>query len=171
MDYYANVDGVQWFAREVFPAIRARVPNAIFVIVGSNPNAAVRALERQQGVVVTGRVPDVRPYLAHAGVVVAPLRLARGVQNKVLEALAMDRPVVATPNALQGIQFAERAGVDIASIPSDMASAVLCRIRSCREGARGRAFIDAHYGWPAHLSGVMDLFGRQAFSARSIGAG
>ena len=89
MDYWPNVDAVVWFAREVLPLLRARDPSVRFYVVGMNPDVAVQALASDAGTVVTGRVRDVRPYLQHAGVVVAPLRVARGIQNKVLEAKAM----------------------------------------------------------------------------------
>src|SRR5690606_24436539 len=105
MDYWANVDAVQWFVREIWPSVRAEAPQARFFIVGSNPAPAVRELESHEGVHVTGRVPDVRPYLAHADVAVAPLRIARGTQNKVLEALAMARPVVCTAAAASGLDL------------------------------------------------------------------
>src|SRR5690606_37263681 len=105
MDYWANVDAVQWFVADIWPRVRAGAPHARFFIVGSNPVPAVQALEIHGGVQVTGRVPDVRPYLAHADVAVAPLRIARGTQNKVLEALAMARPVVCTSAAAAGLDF------------------------------------------------------------------
>ena len=103
MDYWPNVDAVEWFATEVFGLIRAQRPDAQFCIVGSKPARAVSDLAAIPGVTVTGRVPDVRPYLAHAGAVVAPLRVARGTQNKVLEAYAMARPVVLTSAAANGL--------------------------------------------------------------------
>ena len=89
MDYWPNVDAVTWFARDVLPTIATQRPRARFYIVGIAPTPAVQALAQDPRVVVTGRVPDVRPYLKHARVVVAPLRVARGIQNKVLEAMAM----------------------------------------------------------------------------------
>jgi sugar transferase (PEP-CTERM/EpsH1 system associated) len=94
MDYYPNQDAVLWFAREVLPRVQPR--GAEFYIVGRNPSAAVRELDGAGGVHVTGAVPDVRPYLRHARGFVAPLRLARGIQNKVLEALSMGLPVLAS---------------------------------------------------------------------------
>lgn len=103
MDYWANVDAVCWFAREVFPFIRSEHADASFYIVGIRPAEQVRRLAGLPGVVVTGAVSDVRPYVRHAAAVVAPLRIARGIQNKVLEAMAMARPVVATAQALEGI--------------------------------------------------------------------
>ncbi|MBN8507411.1 MAG: TIGR03087 family PEP-CTERM/XrtA system glycosyltransferase, partial [Burkholderiales bacterium] len=94
MDYWPNVDAVVWFAREVLPRLAERWPALRFHIVGRNPAPSVRALA-SPAVNVTGTVADVRPWLQHAAVVVAPLRLARGIQNKILEAMAMARPVVA----------------------------------------------------------------------------
>ena len=92
MSYWANQDAVSWFASTVLPVVRAHEPNAEFWIVGAGPNQAVQRLERLPGVKVTGAVPDVRPYLAHATAVVVPMRVGRGVQNKVLEAMAMAKP-------------------------------------------------------------------------------
>ena len=105
MDYWPNVDAVTWFAAEVLPRLREQRPQLRFHIVGRTPTAAVRALAADPGagVVVSGTVPDVRPYLQHAAVVVAPLRLARGIQNKVLEAMAMGRPVVAASACVEAL--------------------------------------------------------------------
>ena len=103
MDYPPNVDAVVWFASEILPLIRASLPAAQFHVVGGNPNTQVLNLARIDGVFVSGRVPDVRPYIAHATASVAPMRIARGIQNKVLEAMAMARPVVLTAAALEGI--------------------------------------------------------------------
>ena len=110
MDYWPNVDAVTWFATDVLPALVARVPSIRFTIVGMRPTPAVQALAGKH-VVVTGTVPDVRPYLAHAAVVVAPLRIARGVQNKVLEAMAMGRPVVASAACAGGIDATPGVGI------------------------------------------------------------
>jgi sugar transferase (PEP-CTERM/EpsH1 system associated) len=96
MDYFPNIDAACWFADEVFPRLRAADHNIEFFVVGSNPSKPVLNLGTREGVVVTGSVADVRPYIAQATAVVAPLRLARGIQNKVLEALVMGRPVFST---------------------------------------------------------------------------
>ena len=96
MDYYPNVDACRWFASDVFPALRRRMPGLEFLIVGRNPSRAIKALATQPGITVTGGVDDVRPYLKGARAIVAPLRIARGVQNKVLEALAMGKRVFAS---------------------------------------------------------------------------
>lgn len=105
MDYWPNIDAASWFAKQMFAEIKRQVPEAVFCIVGMNPTEQVRKLSEIDGVVVTGSVDDVRPYMAHAWCSVAPLRVARGIQNKVLEAMAMGNPVVATDNALTGIDF------------------------------------------------------------------
>jgi glycosyltransferase involved in cell wall biosynthesis len=97
MDYHPNIEGARWFASEVFPSFRRRVPDLEFLIVGRNPAKPVRELAAAEGVHVLGGVPDVRPFLAAARAITAPLRLARGIQNKVLEALAMGREVFASP--------------------------------------------------------------------------
>jgi asparagine synthase (glutamine-hydrolysing) len=109
MDYWPNVDAVTWFVEEILPGLRQSHPEVRFCIVGMNPTAEVRALARQPGVIVTGRVEDVRPWIAHAALAVAPLRIARGVQNKVLEAMAMTKAVVVTPAAAKGLSG--RAGL------------------------------------------------------------
>ena len=160
MDYRANIDAVEWFASEVFPRVRQGIPQARFVIVGSNPTRRVLALAETPGVVVTGRVPDVRPYLAYAGAVVAPLRLARGVQNKVLEAMSMARPVIATENAVQGIPGAHEGGVTITSDAGAMAEVVVRELQEGRSESRGRAFVRQRYDWKSNVSRVMALFGR-----------
>jgi len=160
MDYWPNIDAVTWFADRIFPAIREKMPAAQFTIVGSRPTQAVLALARQPGVVVTGAVPDVRPYLAHAACCVAPLRIARGVQNKVLEAMAMARPVVVSPQAAEGIRA--RAGQEfvLAADEAEFAAAVLAQMQSRNRamGEAARALILTHYDWDRNLSVVDGLF-------------
>lgn len=106
MDYWANVDAVVWFANNVFPAIRENIADANFYIVGSKPDEKVKALASLRNIVVTGAVKDVRPYQAHAQIGVAPMRIARGIQNKVLEAMAMALPIVVSPQGYEGINAA-----------------------------------------------------------------
>ena len=103
MDYWPNIDAVSWFAREVFPAIYNENSEARFYIVGSKPVAQVIKLAELPGVVVTGWVEDVRPYLRHAELAVVPMRIARGIQNKVLEAMAMGLIVIVSEPGLEGI--------------------------------------------------------------------
>jgi sugar transferase (PEP-CTERM/EpsH1 system associated) len=153
MDYRANVHAVEWFAREVWPQIVAGRRDARFYIVGSKPIPAVRGLGQHAGIIVTGRVADVRPYLAHAHAVVAPLQIARGIQNKVLEALAMEKVVLATPAAWEGIEdFAGRRGC-IDRSPEVLAAAAL-RCLDVPQPDRvpaTRAAVLARYDWAHNL--------------------
>jgi sugar transferase (PEP-CTERM/EpsH1 system associated) len=158
MDYWPNVDAVTWFAERVFPAVRDRVAGAQFTIVGSRPAAAVQALARQPGVVVTGGVPDVRPYLAHAGCAVAPLRIARGIQNKVLEAMAMARPVVASAQAAEGLRAEAGRDYFLAQGEAEFAHAVVAQLRADAVADRARACILAHYDWGRNLAAIDPLF-------------
>jgi sugar transferase (PEP-CTERM/EpsH1 system associated) len=163
MDYHANIDAVRWFTEAVLPSIRAAMPDAFFAIVGANPASQVRALARDKGVLVTGRVADIRPYLAHAAVVVAPLRIARGIQNKVLEALAMARPVVATANAVQGIPGATQAGVCVRNDGPGLAAAVIERLAPDVPSADdGRRLVLERYAWQTQVDVVAELLLRSA---------
>jgi sugar transferase (PEP-CTERM/EpsH1 system associated) len=160
MDYWPNVDAAAWFAGYVLPQIRSRDPLARFYVVGMNPNAAVQALGRDRAVTVTGRVDDVRPYLRHARVVVAPLRVARGIQNKILEAMAMAKPVVAS--AASAASLSVRAGIDleVASAAREFASKVLSLMdppRAASMGQQARAHVGRHYAWSAALRSLDEL--------------
>lgn len=149
MDYWANVDAVCWFAEEVFPQILRLMPEAEFYIVGSKPTKVVQELSNMKQVYVTGRVEDVRPYLAHANLVVAPMRIARGIQNKVLEGLAMNCPILTTPAGMEGIEPDTPLNVTIESVPSRMAhAAVECLSRSSsKHDLSNRQFVLSQYGW------------------------
>jgi sugar transferase (PEP-CTERM/EpsH1 system associated) len=159
MDYWANVEGVAWFAEKVLPAVRGRYPDAEFYIVGMRPSERVRRLGRLNGVVVTGAVADVRPYLQYAQAVVVPLRIARGIQNKVLEAMAMSRPVVATPQAMEGIDAQERDGVIAAREADEFADRVMDVIERSRSHnwSRGRDFVSRHFNWDKSLPKVVQF--------------
>jgi glycosyltransferase involved in cell wall biosynthesis len=117
MNYWPNVDAVSWFVDAIFPLVKQKHPLVRFFIVGAMPNRAVLRLSQTPNVIVTGRVPDVRPFIAHADVVVAPLRIARGTQNKVLEAMAMARPVVATPEAFEGLRVVRGQDLLVGNTP------------------------------------------------------
>jgi sugar transferase (PEP-CTERM/EpsH1 system associated) len=158
MDYWPNVDAVSWFAERIFPAIREAVPAAQFTVVGSRPTEAVLALARQPGVAVTGSVPDVRPYLAHAVCAVAPLRIARGIQNKVLEAMAMARPVVVTAQAAEGIRAEAGRDFLLAQDEAGLAGAVIAQLHARAANPQARDCILAHYDWTRNVSMVNDLF-------------
>jgi sugar transferase (PEP-CTERM/EpsH1 system associated) len=170
MDYWPNVDAVSWFARDMLPQIRARDASARFYIVGMNPDGAVRALASDPAVVVTGRVDDVRPFLQHARVIVAPLRVARGIQNKVLEAMAMGKSVVATPAVAAGM--AARVGVELetASDASEFTERVLALMldpeRASRMGALARSRVLEDYIWPASYARLDALLDRDVAAHR-----
>ena len=153
MDYWANIDAVTWFAREVFPLVRDSADTARFVIVGARPSGEVRSLASNPGVTVTGAVKDIRPYLAHACVADAPMPVARGVQNKVLEAMAMARPVVATRLALEGIEIARHDGLGMADSAGDFAASTLGFLGSTRQDGFGesRRWVCSRYDWESNL--------------------
>jgi sugar transferase (PEP-CTERM/EpsH1 system associated) len=157
MDYWPNVDAVSWFAQEVLPQLRRDWPALRFHIVGRSPTQSVQALAGE-AVSVSGTVPDVRPYLQHARAVVAPLRLARGIQNKILEAMAMGRPVVAAQSCLEAIEAEAGSELLGATTAADFARHVdeLLRQpeRAAAVGAAGRQRVLKNYSWQAHLSGL-----------------
>lgn len=156
MDYRPNIEAVADFAQNALPAIRTVHPETTFAIVGRNPTEAVSALSALPGVQVTGAVDDVRTWLAGADVVVAPLRIARGIQNKVLEAMAMAKPVVVSPAAAEGIVATDGAHFTIASTVAEEAKAVNALLSDAdarlRLGAAARAHVMAHYGWDQQLA-------------------
>jgi sugar transferase (PEP-CTERM/EpsH1 system associated) len=158
MDYFANVDGVVTFAREVFPRLRLRFPDLVLLIVGRSPAPAVRALNDIPGVQVTGAVGDVRPFLARAWAFVAPLRIAQGVQNKVLEAMAMGLPVVCSERVLAGLgEGGFRHGRDLlaagepAFLESCLAGLLADPAERERLAAGARQRLAAAYGWATNL--------------------
>lgn len=153
MSYPPNIDAVRWFSQEILPQIRRLTPDAKFYIVGNRPASTVKSLEAIAGVVVTGAVTDVRPYLAYASVVVAPMRIARGIQNKVLEGMAMGRPMVVTSSALEGIRATP--GQDIILADSSLEFAVAC-VRLLGEegkkvGVAARRTVERFYDWDVSL--------------------
>ena len=156
MDYWPNVDAVVWFARDIFPAIRATHAQARFVIVGGRPGQVVRDLAQLPGVTVTGRVEDVRPWLRHARLAVAPLRIARGVQNKVLEAMAMALPVVASAQAMEGIQAVSGRDLLVAEGATRLAEQIVAILNGAHPGmgAAARTAVLGHYAWPDNLRRV-----------------
>lgn len=166
MDYRPNIDAVHWFVAEILPLIRQRYPDARFAIVGRAPTDEVCALKKLPGVIVTGEVPDVRPWLAAADAVVAPLLLARGVQNKLLEAMAMARPVVASAAAAEGIDAVPGEHLLVAEDADAMAAAV-ARLFDDKDAAAAmgnaaRARMIARYGWDARLAPLGKLLGLSA---------
>ena len=161
MDYFPNVDGCLWFVDEVLPRVRERVPAARLSIVGSSPSKAVRALDGRPGVEVTGFVPETRDWLARAAVAVAPLRIARGIQNKVLEAMAMGLPTVGTSKATQGVGGQAARDYLVADDVATQTEAVVRLLQDDAEaaalGARARAFVEEHYAWEHVLTNLDEL--------------
>ncbi len=159
MNYTPNVDAVCWFARDVWPLIRSRRPDAEFVIVGSSPAAAVRRLRSSEhGITVTGTVDDVRPYLWQSAVSVAPLFMARGVQTKVLEAVAAGLPAVVTSAVFEGLPAAIRSACRIADSADACATATLALLDLPAEARRRLAQTAdlTQLGWEAQLRPLHD---------------
>ncbi|MBK1701768.1 TIGR03087 family PEP-CTERM/XrtA system glycosyltransferase [Thiococcus pfennigii] len=155
MDYWPNVDGVTWFANAVLPTLQVAIPDVELLIVGGRPTREVQRLGERDGVKVTGFVRDVREYLARAHVCIAPLRVARGIQNKVLEAMAMGKVVVSTPEAFEGIRAVVGEEIVVADGAEPFAEHVLALLRDPtrrREiGQKARARVVADYAWEANL--------------------
>jgi polysaccharide biosynthesis protein PslH len=161
MSYFPNQEAVTHFARKVLPLIREAVPEARFLIVGRSPNAAVQALTGIPGVEVTGFVPDVRTYLARMRVSVAPFSIAAGIQNKILEAMSYELPVIATSRAVQGLTPIAATAVETADTPGQMAAAIVKLLRNpelAREkGRQSRRVIAGEYNWSQFLDKLMHL--------------
>jgi sugar transferase (PEP-CTERM/EpsH1 system associated) len=173
MDYLPNVDAVAWFVEDILPIIRRCAPNAKFHIVGSHPSPTVQALTETQGVFVTGRVADVRPYIAHASAAVAPMRVARGIQNKVLEAMAMGKPVVVTGGGLEGIDAIPGIEVLMAETPEVFAAACLrAASGECAAiGSAARHRVLRDYIWSERLRSFDRLLAEPLDVARNSGHG
>jgi sugar transferase (PEP-CTERM/EpsH1 system associated) len=157
MDYWPNIDAVTWFVQAILPRVRSSWPRVRFHVVGRAPSDAVRALA-SDAVRVTGAVPDIRPYLQHAHAVVAPLRLARGIQNKILEAMAMGRPVVASETCMAGIDAQAGSELLVASTAESFAAQIDALLRApgraAAIGAAARTKVIRHYSWDAHLAAI-----------------
>lgn len=165
LDYHANVDGVTWFVRDIWPQVRKTLPDLTLGLVGRRPVAAVRRLAEAPGVRVFADVPDVRPYLAAADVAIAPLRIARGVQNKVLEALAMGKMVVASPQAATGLTAGESEGLVVAHCPADWIQTLGRSMLSSENtpqqpSAAARRWVLAHHRWSAALETLLPILPR-----------
>lgn len=163
LDYRPNIDGICWFCREAWPEIRRRSPAAQLRVVGRRPVSSVRRLAAIPGVEVVGQVADVRPYVASAGVVVVPLRLARGVQNKVLEALAMGKATVASPQSLAGLQAEGSVPVLAATTREEWVASVVqlmddAALRA-RLGRDGRRFVEESRRWDRCLEPLEAILG------------
>jgi glycosyltransferase involved in cell wall biosynthesis len=151
MDFRPNVDAVLWFARHVLPRVRADVPDVRLFVVGQRPHRRLDVLRRDRAVVLTGWVEDVRPYIAQAAVCVAPLRIGGGTRLKLLEAMAMGRPVVATRLGAEGYPLTDGRELLLADTPADFAARVVALLRCPERGAAlgraARAFVEERYDW------------------------
>jgi len=166
MDYFPNVDGMIYFCREIFPKIQKRVPQVKLYIVGRDPKGSIKELGKIKGIVVTGEVDDVRPYLHAASVCVVPLRIACGIQNKILEAMAMGLPVVATPSAIQGICAVPDRDLFVEGSPEKFAGRVtsLLMDEDLRRHISGtaRRLVERNYSWDhplQHLERLLEISG------------
>ncbi|HEX3665454.1 MAG TPA: TIGR03087 family PEP-CTERM/XrtA system glycosyltransferase [Rhizomicrobium sp.] len=160
MDYRANIEAVEWFSLSCFPQVRRLHPRAQFWIVGAKPSSAVRHLSEHEGVNVTGAVPDVRPYLSHAACAVVPLSVARGIQNKVLEAMAMGKPVVVTHGACEGIEAQHGLELLVATRSGEFADRVSETLSGRWPGLGNvaRSFVKRRHSWAVNLRVLDDLF-------------
>ena len=171
MDYWPNIDGVRWFIEKCFPLIRRRFANARLMVVGGRPTAEVESWGDIEGITVTGFVDDIRDYLSMADVCVVPLRVARGIQNKVLEAMAMGKPVVLSGEALEGIAAEPGRDVLVARRPGEFADAITSLIEdddlAGKLGAAARQCVLSGYNWSGNLSLIDDMISE--LSAPDVG--
>jgi len=162
MDYRPNVDAVLWFAAEIWPRIRAQAPEARFIIVGQKPTRSVQKLNQRNGITVIGAVPEIQPYLAKASVYVAPLRMGGGTRLKLLEAMAMHKPIVSTTLGAEG--FAARSGQELilADEVETFAQATVDLLHNpeLREklSKAGQAFVRQHYDWRVIIPKLETLY-------------
>ncbi len=164
LDYWPNIEGICWFCDEIWPEIRRRHPNATVSIVGRRPTPAVCRLAQVPGVKLVGQVPDVRPHLAGAAVSIVPLRIARGIQNKVLESMAMGKATIASPQALEGLQAQPGNDLLSANTPQEWIDSISSLIDTPtlrrRIGAAGRIYAEEHHRWQRclePLDALLDL--------------
>ncbi len=164
MDYLPNIDGAVWFAHDIWPRIRAKHPTAEFRVIGRKPAPAVAKLAELPGVIVTGSVPDVRPFVASAAVAVCPIRIARGLQNKVLEAMAMAKPTVAAPAAIAALGVTVGTHLLSPTTPDEWVRDV-CDLfdnpaRGADLGRAAREYVEEHHHWDRCLKPLVDaVFG------------
>ena len=164
MDYYPNQECMFDFCATTMPLLRARCPGLKLLIVGADPPPAVQRLGKRPGVTVTGSVPDVRPYLRRSALMVAPLNIARGTQNKILEAMAMGIPVVTSRIAAGGVDASDQAHFLVASTPQEYVTAILQVMENPAERTRlalaGRARMLSHHGWKQSMQRLDSIIGR-----------
>ncbi len=164
MDYYPNQECMLRFCKTTWPIVKSRRPAMTLAIVGADPSPEIRALAKLPGVTVTGSVPDVRPYVRGAAAMVAPLAIARGTQNKILEAMAMGVPVVTSRVAAGGVDADAPEHLLVADTPDELAAAVLRIAEHPAERARlaaaGRARMLSHHDWAQSMQRLDALIDR-----------
>ncbi|MGH8275441.1 MAG: glycosyltransferase, partial [Steroidobacteraceae bacterium] len=157
-----NVEGIRWFVERIYPSIQAAVPGVRLYVVGNRPSADVQRLGAYNGVTVTGFVEDVRDYLAGASACIAPLQIARGIQNKILEAMAMGRPVIATRVAFEGIRAQPGRDLVVADGEAAFAAATVELLRdagrAAQIGRNARLCVEQGYSWATSLRGLDETF-------------
>ncbi len=151
MDYFPNVDAMEWFCKEVWPLVRREMPSAHLSIVGRNPLPQVQALSTQPGIEVTGAVEDVRPYMARAAVYIVPLRLGGGTRLKILEAMAMGLPIVSTPLGCEGLGLHPGRDLLVAQTPVEFAWEIMRLLRDPKQrrqlGTQARCTAETRFDW------------------------
>ncbi len=173
MDYFPNIQGVKYFATEILPLVQREHPEATFTIAGARPHRDVLRLGEIPGVTVVGPQPDLRPFIGGARVAVVPLLLARGIQNKVLEAMAMSVPVVLTPAAYRGVEADEGEGVLVGDSAESFAARVCSLLadpqHAAQVGRRGRERVESRYVWGQQLRRLEEILDEVTGTARSEG--
>jgi polysaccharide biosynthesis protein PslH len=164
MDYYPNQECMRRFCDEVWPVLRSRRPTLRLLIVGADPSLAIRKLGERPGVTVTGSVADVRPFVRSSAAMVAPLAIARGTQNKILEAMAMGVPVITSPIAADGVDAEAGTHLLVAETPSEQVEAILGLLDRPEERVRlslaGRRRVLSHHSWPQSMRRLDGIVGQ-----------
>lgn len=164
MDYPPNIDAAVWFSEEILPVVRARLPGFVFKIVGRDPTPRVQALAGRAGVVVTGRVPEVIPHLVDSLALLVPLRSGGGTRLKIVEALALGRPVISTRAGAEGLQVVDGETILFAETAEQFAAQLVALAGSpelrTRLARNGRALVEARYDWRRCLAGLDRLYDR-----------
>ena len=165
MDYWANVDGVLWFCEKILPIVKDRCPKVQFYIVGSNPNTEIQKLgHNNKSINITGFVEDIRPYYNNADICVIPLRIARGIQNKVLEAMSMGKAVVTTSTAVQSIRATPGVHLLVEDNSDKFAEAVSMLLENhtlrINLGTNARQFVKSNYNWQKNMKKFDELMGQ-----------
>jgi glycosyltransferase involved in cell wall biosynthesis len=162
MDYPPNVDAACWFCDEILPVLQRKLPRLGFKIVGKNPHSQIVELGKRKGVQVTGTVADIRDYIAGALALVVPLRSAGGTRLKILEAMAMERPVISTRIGAEGLEVSPGKDILIADDAERFANHIDLLLKSPEAsnclGRAGRRLVTEKYDWRVCLNGFERLY-------------